>query len=120
MKRRNIVISRESDSHMPHLISLKNQKEFDSVNRIGKKFVGKFMIVVMSKSDSHNTYLGLKVGRKFGNAVVRNKFKRRIRAIAYDFGKHHAGNSFIVIPKFYASKADYTDLAKDFQKLCNK
>ena len=103
---------------MPQIISLKNQKEFDAVNRVGKKFVGKFMIVVIGKNDFSTTHLGLKVGRKFGNAVIRNKFKRRIKAITYNFSKSHAGNSFIVIPKSYASKADYLELEKDFQKIC--
>lgn len=105
---------------MSQIISLKNQKEFDAVNRIGKKFVGKFMIVVIGKNDSNITQLGLKVGRKFGNAVVRNKFKRRIRAMIYNFSKSHTGNSFIVIPKSYASKAEYIELEKDFQKLCGQ
>jgi ribonuclease P protein component len=105
---------------MSQLISLKNQKEFDAVNRIGKKFVGKFMIVIIGKNDSDITQLGLKVGRKFGNAVIRNKFKRRIRAITYNYSKLHAGNSFIVIPKSYASKAEYIELEKDFQKICGQ
>ena len=139
------------------IISLKNQKEFDAVNRAGKKFVGKFMIVVISGHPSsssprsgargphdtrevshlpheipefaseseddgatttnHPTRLGLKVGRKFGNAVVRNKFKRRIRAIVYDFSKSQQGHSFIVIPKSYAATADYQALQKDFNKI---
>ena len=76
------------------------------------------MIVIIGQNDTATTHLGLKVGRKFGNAVVRNKFKRRIRAIVYNFGKYYAGNSFIVIPKSYASKAEYPELEKDFQKLC--
>ena len=100
------------------IISLKNQKEFDAVNRAGKKFVGKFMIVIISNEDTSHTHLGLKVGRKFGNAVVRNKFKRRIKAIIYDFSKTHDGSRFIIIPKSYATKADYHELAKDFQKIC--
>jgi ribonuclease P protein component len=101
------------------IISLKNQKEFDAVNHAGKKFVGKFMIVVVSNPGSKQaSHLGLKVGRKFGNAVIRNKFKRRIRAIVYDFSKSHNGCSFIVIPKSYAAKADYPELEKDFNKIC--
>ena len=99
------------------IISLKNQKEFDAVNRAGKKFVGKFMIVVIAPHDT-STHLGLKVGRKFGNAIMRNKFKRRIRAIVYDFSKIHTGSSFIIIPKSYATKANYQELLKDFHKIC--
>ena len=137
---------------MSQIISLKNQKEFDAVNRIGKKLVGKFMIVIraMTSSIRHesvipakagtqflnflntgsrvvarddddralddddtsrndasivhsSTILGLKVGRKFGNAVKRNKFKRRVRAMVRDFAKSSTeSNAFIIIPKSYA------------------
>lgn len=107
-------------------LSLKNQREFDAVNKTGKKFVGKFVIVVISQKFSNGTdirsnqitYLGLKVGRKFGNAVTRNKFKRRIRAIIYNISKTHSGNSFIVIPKLHATQADYKDLEQDLNKIC--
>ncbi len=104
---------------MPHKIaSLKNQKAFDAVNLSGKKHVGKFMIVVIARGyPSQATSLGLKVGRKYGNSVSRNKFKRRIRAIVQNFDKSYPGNSFIVIPKSHAINADYSQLAHDFYKI---
>lgn len=108
------------------LLSLKNQREFDAVNKTGKKFVGKFVIAVISQKFSNDTdafstqrtYLGLKVGRKFGNAVTRNKFKRRIRAIIYNISKTYSGNIFIIIPKLHASKTDYKNLEQDLNKIC--
>ena len=86
--------------------SLKNQKEFDLVNKLGKKFHSPYFITIIAKNstklfaklnvkgnidnlckksseilyNSSNTLLfGMKVGRKLGNAVIRNKIKRRIR-----------------------------------------
>lgn len=120
---------------MSLLTSLKNQKEFDAVNHIGRKHVGKFMIVIIAaipssdensplfrKSSSEADHassgilLGMKVGRKFGNAVIRNKFKRRMRDIVRNYAKTTSGKAFIIIPKSYASKAGYAELLHDFNK----
>ncbi|WP_417905141.1 ribonuclease P protein component [Candidatus Tisiphia endosymbiont of Micropterix aruncella] len=86
--------------------SLKNQKEFDLVNKLGKKFHSPYFITIIAKNstklfaklnvkgniDDKTTQVqlckkpseilllfGIKAGRKLGNAVIRNKIKRRIR-----------------------------------------
>lgn len=74
------------------ILSLKNQPEFDSINSRGIKYNARaFMLVILKKShdDSSNKrdnesfcmqhFFGMKVGKKLGNAVVRNKIKRRIK-----------------------------------------
>ncbi len=38
-----------------------------------------FVVLVMRQADEHGPRLGLTVSRKVGNAVVRNRVKRRIR-----------------------------------------
>lgn len=101
---------------MSQFRSLKNQKEFDAVNRTGKKYVGKFFIMIISPSASPGTLLGMKVGRKFGNAVIRNKFKRRIRAIVQTYAKTNNGKAFIVIPKSFAANTTFIGLYQDFNK----
>jgi ribonuclease P protein component len=114
------------------ITSLKNQKEFDQVNRRGKKFVGRFFIIVMAHnyipyriSENNpiiNIYLGMKVGKKLGNAVIRNKLKRRIRAITRDIYKKNidtlTNSALIVIPKSQAITQKYAALAQDFSQLC--
>ncbi|WP_250311130.1 ribonuclease P protein component [Rickettsia endosymbiont of Oedothorax gibbosus] len=89
------------------ILSLKNQKEFDLVNKLGKKFYSPYFITVIAKDftklltklnarnnaggkTTNQTRLckksseilllfGIKAGRKLGKAVIRNKIKRRIR-----------------------------------------
>ncbi|XVN42112.1 MAG: ribonuclease P protein component [Candidatus Rickettsia vulgarisii] len=83
------------------ITSLKNQKEFNLINKSGKKFYSPYFLVVIAKdspkvitylnnkreasvpanqkSDNNMFHFGMKVGKKLGNAVVRNKIKRRIR-----------------------------------------
>ncbi len=63
--------------------------------------------------------LGLKVSRKYGNAVKRNLFKRRIRAILSSMSKAHdiTSKSLIVIPKQSARYALYQDLLIQIQSI---
>lgn len=106
------------------IISLKNQKEFNAVNKLGKKIYSKHFIMVYakecagllqnlnSKTNSSNVYLGLKVSRKVGNAVKRNKIKRRFREIARQIVKdnpEYNGYSFIFIPKHSFTTVTYQE-----------
>ncbi|WP_392506732.1 ribonuclease P protein component [Rickettsia sp. 2024-CO-Wats] len=69
------------------ITSLKNQKEFELINKLGKKFHERYFILVIATKlpeifleSKYNTFLGIKVSRKLNKkAVVRNKIKRRIR-----------------------------------------
>ncbi|WP_375326550.1 ribonuclease P protein component [Candidatus Tisiphia endosymbiont of Nemotelus uliginosus] len=75
------------------ITSLKNQKEFDLVNKAGKKFHCSYFIAIITKDFAKITYhnklpeqnnniffWGMKVGKKLSkSAVTRNKIKRRIR-----------------------------------------
>ena len=69
--------------------SLNNNEKFKLLNRIGKKKVTEnFILISCYTKDLHQDnypmqkgycYLGIKTSRKVGNAVLRNKIKRRIR-----------------------------------------
>ncbi|HJD64740.1 MAG TPA: ribonuclease P protein component [Rickettsia endosymbiont of Diachasma alloeum] len=71
------------------ITSLKNQKEFELINKLGQKFHEKYFILVIAKNipkifleSKYNIFLGIKVSKKLNKkAVVRNKIKRRIKHI---------------------------------------
>lgn len=111
------------------VFSLKNQKEFDFVNKHGSKKHGSCFIIILSSNiaslhcpSDNTTFLGLKVSRKFSKkAVIRNKAKRRIKHLLniliqdplVDINK----KAFIVIPKIGLDKVDFLKLKKDFKKV---
>ncbi|MEM9176319.1 MAG: ribonuclease P protein component [Myxococcota bacterium] len=68
---------------------LLDSRDFRRVLRRGRRRASRELVVVVSENpgkinqsgDLHpNSRLGITVSRKVGNAVVRNRFKRRIRA----------------------------------------
>lgn len=106
------------------IISLKNQKEFDAVNKSGRKIYGKHFIMIHSSKydlekqdiDKKSIYLGLKVSRKVGNAAQRNKIKRRFREIVRVIAKdnpQYMNHSFILIPKKTINSITYQELLGD-------
>ena len=128
------------------IISLKNQKEFDAVNKAGKNIYAKDFIMVVAKgvtfsqrhpegefyfdrqdlvtADDARTqnpniiYLGLKVSRKVGNAVTRNKFKRWLREITRNIAKEnprYIGYNFIFIPKKSITEISYHELLEEIK-----
>lgn len=115
-----------------HLISLRNQAEFDLVNKLGVKAYDSDFIMILARCnlksffESSGQYfaLGMKVSRKLSKkAVIRNKVKRRIRHIvrtavkACDVNGNHG---LIVIPKRSFENANFALLYKNFYNNLSK
>lgn len=110
------------------VFSLKNQKEFDFVNKHGSKKHGSCFIVILSSNISllncpfkNITFLGLKVSKKFSKkAVVRNKAKRRIKHLVNilirDPSVDLNRKALIVIPKIGIEKNKFSILKNDLKK----
>ncbi len=108
------------------ILSLKNQKEFDSVNKHGSKTHGSYFILVVSTKILHDqltasnpTILGMKVSQKFSKkAVIRNKAKRRIRHLVQLLIKNPDINTdnktMIIIPKRGFESCNFSKLSNDF------
>ncbi|MDF2965288.1 MAG: ribonuclease protein component [Rickettsiaceae bacterium] len=128
------------------LDSLKNTSEFNLVNRAGIKYsCPDFMVICMkdfsqemlkifiSKAQAKpgvdysvilasfkaaNVYLGLKVSKKIGNAVKRNKVRRRVKTIVREMLKG-AGREFlqgaglIFIPRNNVSEVEFKTLSDE-------
>lgn len=99
----------ERDCQRKLVISpLRQQSDFNLVNKLGRKYKATHFICVTHKpsdlleSECDKIFLGLKVSKKIGNAVVRNKVRRRLKHIIrysvinskYD----HSNRRFIIIP----------------------
>ncbi|NQZ29359.1 MAG: ribonuclease P protein component [Mycoplasmatales bacterium] len=59
---------------------LQHNREFQSIIKKRKQFVTNSIILYYAKNDDH-LRVGLSVSKKFGNAVVRNRMRRKARAI---------------------------------------
>jgi ribonuclease P protein component len=81
-----------------------------------KRHVNKFLIIEYRFADQPKTdRLGITVTSRFGNAVVRNKFKRRIREIFRYNNPFGAGINMEmnIILRPHARNADFHDIEKE-------
>ena len=89
---------------------LKKRSEFLNLRNKCRTFHGKFVIVNIDKSSDLTKY-GLTVSKKIGNAVNRNKIKRRLRNIINDAVKNvnlKFNYSYLVIAKPTMLNKEYT------------
>lgn len=64
---------------MKHSDSLRRKKEFRYTYRAGKSCGGSLLSLVYARNRGKEAKIGFSVSKKLGNAVVRNRVKRRMR-----------------------------------------
>jgi ribonuclease P protein component len=93
---------------------LRRRVEISRVQRRGRRWRGKLLTVVWLAGDATGARLALAVSRKVGNAVRRNKVKRRVREVF----RHAAsglprGTDLLVIATPAASAASFAELSHE-------
>lgn len=97
---------------------VKENRDFSNImNRGFCKKNGSFVIYSLENNLSYNRY-GISVSKKHGNAVFRNKYKRRIRAIIDNYKKdYNIGKDYIIILRRGAITKTFGELENDYKKL---
>ena len=108
------------------IVALSKNKEFKSLLK-KKKVTNKYVIIFFGRLDQKNNKklnISFSVKKKIGNAVKRNKIKRRLRNIMNDAVKKISINlnySFLVIAKSSMLNNEYKiikeTLFQDFAKI---
>lgn len=103
---------------MKKLYIVKNERDFDKIIKFGKKQKNNSFIIYSLPNYLPYDRFGVSVGKKLGNAVFRNKYKRKIRSIIDNYKKLY-GNSkdYIIILRRSHKEKDYQTLKTDFFEL---
>jgi ribonuclease P protein component len=110
------------------LQTLKHRKDFVLSNKFAKKIFSKnFIIQKYTNSDSLdlNLKFGFTATKKIGNAVTRNRAKRRMRALVIRFVKEDINcfdnkSSYVLVAKSSLNKALFINLYSEMQQCLNK
>lgn len=104
MKKRNIV---------------KKNIEFNDIIKCGKKYYSDiFYFYVTNSTYTYNRY-GISVSKKVGNAVVRNKYKRRIKNIIDNIEVPFNAKNVIIISRPKLKFCDYNYIKKNIINMFN-
>jgi ribonuclease P protein component len=82
-----------------------------------------FVLLVRPRDDGDSTMrVGFTVTKKIGNAVVRNRMKRRFRALAREIliDQGIAGADHVLIGRAGGIERDYASLAADLKRALKK
>lgn len=105
----------------PKALRLRTRKEFLRVQDGGAKVAQGPLLALALRNEKGHTRLGLTVSTKVGNAVVRNRIRRRLREI---FRKRRRelpeGIDLVLIARASAAEADFGELQRAFEAIARK
>ena len=84
----------------------------------GKKALSRGLVIQAIENEASHWRVGLTATKKIGNAVTRNRARRRMRALARSYLAPVAqpGTDYVLIARHDTATADWQDMAKGLQK----
>ena len=97
---------------------VKENRDFSDIMNSGKIKKNKSFVIYSKENDLEYNRYGISVSKKHGNAVFRNKYKRRIRSIIDNYKKDcNKGKDYIIILRRGAIGKSFEELKKDYLQL---
>jgi ribonuclease P protein component len=100
---------------------IKKNHEFRRLYAKGKSAVSPYTAIYCRKRAQGQNHLGLTVGLKIGNAVTRNRVRRRLREIyRTNESRLLPGYDMVIVARTKAVRATYRELERDFLSKAKK
>ena len=94
-------------------LRLRKRKDYLRLQRLGRRGSSTSCTVILRTVQPGNERIGLTVSKKVGNAVVRNRIKRRLRHILRLRPENYRAHEINVIAHPQATDASFSALEKD-------
>ncbi len=98
---------------------LKTHKEFQYVYNKGKNSHSNSVVLFYFLKEGMSK-IGFTATKKIGNAVVRNRSKRRLRSLFTQHSSSLKDGSYIFVAKPSTSQIPFKDLEHDFKKVLTR
>jgi ribonuclease P protein component len=101
---------------------VKDNKEFQVIFKKGKSFANRQLVIYYRKKEDQSHFrVGLSVGKKIGNAVVRNRIKRYLRQAFHELEKEiKPSYDFIIIARQPTKEMEFFEVKKSLTHLLSK
>lgn len=107
---------------MKKIYRIKKQNEFQQVLKKGNSFANRELVIYYVKDNAQSHFrIGISVGKKIGNAVMRNKIKRYIRQATLELKEEIIPSiDFVIIARNPTKQMDFFAIKKSLQHLLYK
>ncbi len=106
---------------MEHTVSLKQNHEFRRLYQKGKSAVSPYFVIYCRKTNRPVSRLGITTGVKLGNAVKRNRARRRIREL---YRTHEEGllpgYDIVIVARTRVIYGRHPELVRSFRQQMKK
>ena len=92
--------------------TIKNRRDFLRATKIGQKTVSASIIVQKVKNNLEITRVGFTASKKVGNAVARNRAKRRMRSLVEEMTLNN-GYDYVLIARKGILDVDWDELIEE-------
>jgi len=101
------------DNCFPKTARLLKSEEYQRVYDAGKRKVGRFLQIFYCSNQFGHCRFGISVSKRFGNAVRRNLFKRRIREMVRRKKGSLSGWDVVIHPRNKADLGSGSEIASE-------
>jgi ribonuclease P protein component len=95
--------------------------DFDRTLRTGRRAASEYLAVFVSDNEVGRPRVGFAVSRKLGNAVVRNRVRRRLRELVRPLvARAKGGRDVVIVARARAVDAEFARLRQEIEMLWSK
>jgi ribonuclease P protein component len=107
---------------LPRVQRIRRTAEYVRVRGEGRSWSGRLLILAtLPLPEEKASRFGFTTSRKLGNAVTRNRLRRRFSAIVAELaGEIVTPHLVVTIPRHGAAKADHAELRAEWLKLAGR
>ena len=97
---------------------VKNNRDFDNIIKNGYYAKNSIFVIYYIVNDTNNYHIGISVGKKIGNAVIRNYYKRIIRNICDNHKNLYSNHlDYIIIIRKGCLNTSFNEIEKSLIEL---
>ena len=106
---------------VPRQSRLLRSADFDRTLRSGRRAASGYLALFVSDNELGRPRVGLAVSKKLGNAVVRNRIKRRLRELIRPMvARAKGGRDVVIVARAQAVDAEFARLRQEIEMLWAK